>query len=52
MFNIGLPFKKFTNLNGQITREFLGVRMRNFQSIVFISRETYRKIFKSALVYL
>ena len=38
-------------LQGQITREFLGLRMRNFESIVFIWTQTYRKIFKSALVY-
>ena len=34
------------------TREFLGLRMRNFQGIVFISTRTYSEIFKSALVYL
>ena len=32
---ISLLFKKFTNLTGK-SREFLGLRMRNFQSIVFI----------------
>ena len=34
------------------TREFLGSRMRNFQGIDFIWTQTYREIFKSALVYL
>ena len=33
---INLLFKKFTNFHGQITRQFLGFRKRNFQSIVFI----------------
>ena len=35
-----------------MTREFLGLRMWNFQGIVFIWTQTYREIFKSALVYL
>ena len=34
------------------TREFLGLGMLNFQGIVFIWTQTYREIFKSALVYL
>ena len=37
---------------GQITREFLGLQMQNFQGIMFIWIRTYREIFKSALVYL
>ena len=32
--------------------EFLGLRMQNFQSIIFIWARTYRKIFKFALVHL
>ena len=39
-------------LHGQITLEFLGLRMQNFQGIVFIWTQTYRETFKSALVYL
>ena len=39
-------------LQGQITQEFLGLRMQNFQGIVSIRRQTYREVFKSALVYL
>ena len=39
-------------LHGQIIREFLGLRMRNFQGIAFIWTQTYREICKSALVYL
>ena len=35
-----------------ITREFLGLTMRNFQGIVFIWSRAYSEIFKSALVYL
>ena len=35
-----------------MTREFLGLRMRNVQGIVLIYTQTYRQIFKSALVYL
>ena len=31
-------------LYGQITREFLGLRMQNFQGIVFIWEQTYREI--------
>ena len=34
MLQISLHFKKFYKLHGQITREFLGLRMRNFQGIV------------------
>ena len=35
---------------GQITREFIGLRMRTFQGIVFKRTGRYRKIFKSVLV--
>ena len=35
-----------------ITRQFLGLRMRNFQDINFIWTRTCREIFKYALVYL
>ena len=45
-------FKEIYKLNGQITQEFLELKMRNFQDIVFILRQTYREISKSALVYL
>ena len=31
---------------------FLGLRLRYFQGIVFISTQSYREIFKSTLVYL
>ena len=48
MLKISLIFKKFANL----TRGFLGLRMRNFQGIVFIRTETYTEIFKSAFVFL
>ena len=37
---------------GWITREFLGLRMQNFQGIIFIWIRTYMEILKSALVYL
>ena len=40
----------FHKLYGRTTREFLGLRMRNSEDIIFIWIETYRKIFKSALV--
>ena len=39
-------------LHGQITQEILGLRMRNFRGIAFISTQTYREIFKSELEYL
>ena len=42
----------FTKLNGQITRQFLGLRIRNLQGIVFTWTQTHWEIFKSALVYL
>ena len=43
---ISLLFKKFTKLT------FLELRMQNFQGIVFTWTQTYKEIFKSALVYL
>ena len=39
-------------IHGQITREFLGLRTRHFQGMVFWSTQTYKEIFESALVYL
>ena len=36
MLKVRLLFKKFTNFMGQITREFIGLRMQNFQGIAFI----------------
>ena len=47
-----LAFLKKYELYGQITREFLVFRMRNFQGIIFLSTQTYGEIFKSALAYL
>ena len=41
-----------TNVCWDITPEFLGLRIRNIQGIIFIWTQTYRGIFKSALVYL
>ena len=46
MLQISLLFKKFTKLHGQISREFLGLRIQNFQGIVFTQTETYGEIFK------
>ena len=45
-------FQEIYKLHGQITRESLGLRMRNFQIIVFTLTQTYREIFKSAVVHL
>ena len=50
-----LLFNKFANLKARekltfITREFLRLRMRNFQGIVFIWTQTCSEIFQSALV--
>ena len=45
-------FSEIYKLHGRITQEFLGLRMRNFQGIVFIWTQTYGGIFKSALMYL
>ena len=36
LLKISLLFRKFDKLQGQVTREFLGLRMQNFQGIVFI----------------
>ena len=47
-----LSIKNIYKLHGQITWEFLGLRMWNSQDSVFISTQTYTEIFKSALVYL
>ena len=47
-----LLFKKVYNFHGQIIWEFLGLRMGNFQGVVFIWTQTYMAIFKSALVHL
>ena len=44
--------QKFHKLYRYITREFIGLRMPNFQDSIFIWTRTYRQIFKSALVYL
>ena len=38
-------------LYGWITGEFLGLRMQNFQGIIFIWIRANRKIFKSALAF-
>ena len=35
LLKISLLFRKFDKLQGQVTREFLGLRMQNFQGIVF-----------------
>ena len=37
---------------GYITREFIGLRMQNFQGIVLVWTRTYGEILKSVLVYL
>ena len=50
MSKIGLLFKKFIKFTGQRTRDFLGLRIQNFQGIVFILAQTYREILKSELV--
>ena len=34
-------FKEIHKLHGQITRELLGLRIRNFLGIVFIWKQTY-----------
>ena len=51
MLKISLFFKDTYKLHGQITPEILGLRMRKFRCIVFIWTQTYREIFKPALVY-
>ena len=39
-------------IHGQLNQKLLGLGMRNFQGIDFVWTQTYREIFKSALVYL
>ena len=39
----------FRKLFGYITREFLGLRVQNFQGIIFIWTRAYKEIFKSAI---
>ena len=39
-------------LYGWITPEFVGLRMPNFQDIIFTWLQTYGEILKSTLVYL
>ena len=45
-------FQEKFKLHGWITREILGLKMLNFQGIVFTWIQTYKEIFKPALVYL
>ena len=45
-------FYEIYKLHWKITREFLGLRMRNFHGSAFIWTKTHSEIFKSALVYL
>ena len=42
----------FRKVYGYITGEFLGLRMRSFQGIIFMWAQAYRETFKSALEYL
>ena len=37
MLKISLLFKTFTNFTGKMTSDFLGLRNRNFQGIVFMN---------------
>ena len=52
MLTISLLFIEIYKSPGQITREFLGLRIRNFRGNAFILTQTYREVFKSTLVYL
>ena len=52
LFFLSICKQTFCKLYGFITWEFLELRMRNFPGIIFIWKQTYREIFKSALVYL
>ena len=47
MLKIGLNFEKNATFKGK-QLECLGLRIQNFQSIVFIPTQTYSEIFKSA----
>ena len=48
ILKVGYFFKK-NRIYGKLTREFLGLRMRNFQSTVFTWIQPYSEIFKSAI---
>ena len=50
MLKSSLIFKKKLKFHGQLTREFLGLRLQNFQGTVFIQTRIYSEIFKFALV--
>ena len=53
LLNVFYCFYMFLNIDfANLTRELLGLRMRNFQGGIFIWTRTYREIFKSASVYL
>ena len=45
-------FQGIYKRHGQITQEFLGLILGNFQGTLLILKQRYREIFKSALVYL
>ena len=47
-----LLFKVNTNFTGKFLREFLGLKMWNFKSIVITWTRIHTKISKSALMYL
>ena len=49
---VKINLQEIYKLHEQINWEFLGLRMRNFQSFIFIWIQTYSEVFESALVYL
>ena len=52
MLKISLLFYEIYKLHRQITQEFLGLRMRNFQGMVFIRTRKYSAFIQTRLMWL
>ena len=52
MLKISLLFYEIYKLHRQITQEFLGLRMRNFQGMVFIRTRKYSVFIQTRLMWL
>ena len=52
MLKISLLFYEISKLHGQITQEFLGLRIRDFQGMVFIRTQRYSVFIQTRLIWL
>ena len=52
MLKISLLFYEISKLHGQITQEFLGLRIRDFQGMVFIRTQRYSVFIQTRLMWL